>query len=413
MEAGMDVRGVGIHEYQHPQYGELIRSKVAEQLADGKNRVEKALAAIQQEYFTRKDYVVRPSGVDFAVDEKGIHLEVKHAAQAPKPEEAAEGIIDQVVAATMTQHTTATLTETVKRYELTRYATQQLLEQAGVPAKFAERLMELKDHEWLRANLNRLLPQVSPDGMMIRVIAEKTVKGVLSTSFGRYDASPIFEGFIGGCLRQGFRPYGGRNTESQVTLDFILPQLYVVGTFKGKDGKERPEVVMVGLRLRTSDYGRGAVVLALCLVRVWCANLAAGDSLLRKVHIGRRFEGEEGGVVELSERTKELDVSTVKSAINDVVGQFAKSADVVAERVRAAVNKEVNLDVAIAELKKKGFAKATLDKVRALYETEQPVESLPEQPSAWRLSNCLSLLAKSADGDEAVELERAAFALVA
>lgn len=393
-------QNVGIHEYSHPQYGEQIRQRVGELVEKGRASIAKGIGEVQQEYLNRKDYIVRPQALDVEVNKDGVRAIIAHGTQP-----IAAPTLDEIIEATQATKTIdEVMAETERKYSLTGHSLQQLFDQSNVNKTFADRLMKLGQFDLLRHNINTLLPVVAEDGLLVRAVGN-TVKGILSPSFRRIDASPIFEAFIGSCIRNGFVPYRGINTESRTAFTFVLPQLHL----RDNPAGGKPEVILLGLQITTSDYGKGAVSISLVILRVWCANLAAGDSLLRRVHLGSRFDAGEESIVELSRKTVELDSATVASACDDVVGSFAKHADKATAAIETAINTNVKIDDAIASLKKRGLGKEILDQAKTLFVSETPVEILPPGSNAWRLSNVLSFLANTAEGDAKIDLQNEAY----
>jgi len=395
MENG--IQGVGFHEYRHPMYQDLIRNKVEGIIEKGKVSVANGIREIQAEFMGREDLLVKPQALDFEVNGQGIFPVIKGARKAGPV------AIDDIIEATKRKSCEDAIDETVRRFSLTGYSQDQLLERARIPKIFFDRLQDLKEYDLLRHNLNELLPKTSPEGLLVRHI-NGMAKGILSSAYRRVDASPVIEAFFAATIGAGYVPFRAHNTATRYAVTLVRPMIYT--PMVNQDGK--PEVILMGLQVTTSDYGKGALNLNLVILRVWCANLAYGNNVLRQVHLGRRIEGE-GDVIELSRRTIELDTRATASAIRDVVKGAGKQFDALAMRIQGAAGKDVNIGKAIADLRKKGMGKETADKVKLLFETEQPVEALPSGGSAWRLSNVLSLLANTEKGDAQLDLQEAAF----
>lgn len=354
----------------------------AETIGSGVNRLNQilekgmvstteALEEIQSEFQKRKDIIVRPEAMDFDITNGNIYPIVQD-----------------------------------DRYELTGHSRGQLLARAAVPQTFAERLIDLDERDLLRENLRRLLVKTSSDGILVRHVGS-LAKGILSSSYRRMDASPIFEGFLQAALNAGFRPYRGINTDTRYALTMVLPEIRYISP---------NEPVLFVIQIMTSDYGKGALAFNLGAIRFVCVNLMTGNDILRKVHLGRRFDNDSwdgNTVVELSNKTHQLDTRTVRSAITDAVNSSDRYIKALETSLQDAAEKKIDVSTSLAQLKKQGFSKDTLDKIRNTYEADLPVEALPQEPGAWRFSNVLSLLAKSAKGDEKLELERAAMGVVA
>jgi hypothetical protein len=217
------------------------------------------------------------------------------------------------------------------------------------------------------------------------------------------DGSPLYEAFVTESLKAGLVPHSGLVSETRSFIQFI--QNRMIEILPG-------EFAVFGIELRNSDYGNGALALAVTLWRLLCTNGMVGTDLLRRVHLGKRFEDfGSDSVIKLSDRTKALDVATLTSGLRDAMKALPEHIDATVESIRAVATDEVPLRTRLDLLGKRGLTKATLEKVKALYETEQPVEALPTQPGAWRFGNVLGLLANSGNvtADEAHDLRDLAF----
>lgn len=353
------------------QRAAVAQAKFGEMVERGRARAMKGVEAINAEYLSRHDYRVKPTGFDVKVTPaKEITVEVKSHGE----------------------------------FTLTPHAQGQLLDAAAVPPRFVETLSRHDLGDLLQLNLRSLLPKVSPDGLLVREVKGR-VKGILSPSYRIMDVCPMFEAFITQSMRAGLVPHAGEVTDTRAFMEFLVPR--VIEIMPG-------EHVVFGAQLRGSDYGNGALDLALSIWRLLCSNGAIGTSMFRKVHLGRRFEDfGESNVVKLSQATIELDTKTIASALQDAMKALPGQIDAQVEAVRGAADKEVNLTQVLDKLGKGGLKKATLEKVRATYENMAlPVEALPQSAGAWRLSNVLSLLANDAQGDEAQDLRMTAFGLL-
>jgi hypothetical protein len=328
------------------------------------------LQKLAAEYGIRKDYMVKPEAINFAE----------------------EPVLTPMIDGTS--------------YRMTDHSRGQLLGRASIPNTFADNLTAMGRQDLLRHNLRELLPQVSKEGLLFRTVGS-TAKGVLSPSYRRMDASPLFEGYASQSLQAGYVPYRGDVTDTRAYLSFIQPQVIELMP---------NEYVVMGTELRTSDYGNGALQYNLSVLRLLCQNGMVGMDMLRKVHLGRRFDGQEfagtGGVIELSNRTMELDTKTVRSALSDAITGMGKSMKALEQTLRDKATESVNLASALDKLRKGGLKKETVERVKTMYEAQLPVEALPEQPGLWRLANVVSMIANGTTGDEHLDLQDAALSLM-
>jgi hypothetical protein len=349
---------------------DLALTKLQMYVDEGRVKATAGLEKLTAEYGLRKDYMVRPEAVKFAE--------------------------------------TPTLTPLVdgRAYNLTSHSHGQLLSRASIPNTFADNLTAMGRQDLLRHNLRELLPQVSEEGLLFRTVGD-TAKGILSPSYRRMDASPIFEGYASHSLKAGLVPYRGDVTDTRAYLSFLQPQVIELAP---------SEYVVLGTELRTSDYGNGALQYNLSVLRLLCQNGMVGMDMLRKVHLGRRFDGQEfagtGGVIELSNRTMELDNQTVRSALQDTISGIGRQMKALEATLRDKAGESVNLVAALDKLRKGGMRKETAERVKTMYEAQLPVEALPETPGIWRLANVVSMLANSTIGDEHLNLQDAALTLL-
>lgn len=285
--------------------------------------------------------------------------------------------------------------------ELTGHSLNQLLGRVGMPKTYYNTLTDERQGwatDLLKTNLRTLTDNVLGDDRLLFRVVGGVAKGVLSSAYRRIDASPVFQSFLMEGMNAGLVPADGANTSTRYHVKLLHPAVY-----EPVEG----EVVAYGLSLTTSDYGAGALDLQMFIMRVWCANGAIGDSMLRKVHMGRRVSEEDNSL--LSQRTYDLDTQTVASAVKDLVGiGFQSKVDETNALIVKASEKDVDVAKAIDKLRTKGvFTKEDGQTAKALYENVTEVTMLPQQSGAWRWGNVLSLMAnsKDIDADKALDLQ--------
>jgi len=356
----------------------------------GRVLAQAGMEALAREYQFRNDFIARADAVDveFQVVKDGV-------AELATAESRGAKMTLQVKSG-----------DTRMAYGLTDHARSQLLTRAGIPGGFADFLESKGQYGLLRENVQRLVPVVSKEGVLVREV-NGLAKGILSPSYKRLDASPLFEAYASASLRMGYVPYTGEVTDTRAFLSFIGQD--IIEPFPG-------EYLVVGTELRTSDYGRGAFQLALSVLRLLCTNGLIGNDILRKVHLGRRFDTSEyeGSVIQLSKRTMELDAATVRSALLDTFKTIPARQEELVKNLQLAAGKELNLRAALDGLRKK-LPKETVERVKTTYEnTALPVEAVPQEPGRWRFSQVLSLLANSEkNADAAADLRDVAFEALA
>lgn len=362
-------------------------SKLNDIIANGRKIASAGMAALDQEYRLRQDYRVRPNVVDVEVREIGRTGEEDVREIRPVFDVPGTGR---------------------RSFALTGFSRGQFLARAGIPQGYADTLLK-HDPDLLRHSVQRLLPRLSPDSLFVRTVGD-TAKGVLSAAYRPIDAVAVFQSYVERSLANGYVPHLGEITDTRAFLSFIEQE--PIEIFPG-------EWVILGTELRTSDYGNGKLDLSLAILRLLCKNGMTGFSMFSKIHLGRRFTGEDFGgheILEISNKTIELDSATVQSALTDAMGSTRTAGRALVERLQktAAPGEPFTVTGAIERLRKHGIRKEVLDEARALYENNAlPVEAVPQEMGAWRMANVLSLLANSRHGDDAADMRDAAFRLLA
>ena len=345
-------------------------AKLKDIIEKGKASLHKTLEEIQHEFSIREDMAVRPTAIDFLVQDHRIQPVIRDEA-----------------------------------YDLTDHSQGQMLNRAGIPAQFAQKLMDLEENELLSRNLKRLTDRMEEGGILLRRVGT-TIKGWLSPAYKRMDAAPIMEAFLKRSLENGFVPYRGMNTDYRYQVSMIQPRIWepVPGEF-----------VVFGTSLVTGDYGNQSLEIDLLMLRIVCLNLAIGHDLFRKIHLGSRFQmGEGDEIVPISQKTINLDTDTISSAVTTLWTQARTTSNSLSTRFSKQMRKRSKTRKSIYDsLRKRGLRKETVDQIKTAYDLPQEVEILPKGNNLWRLSNAISLVANGVErADEKVDLEKEAMNLL-
>src|SRR5512139_135744 len=108
-------------EFERTQTTDPREAKLRDIIEKGKTSLHKTLEEIQHEFAIREDMAVRPTAIDFLVQDHRIRPVIRDEA-----------------------------------YDLTDHSQGQMLTRAGIPASFAQKLMDLEERELLSRNLKRL-----------------------------------------------------------------------------------------------------------------------------------------------------------------------------------------------------------------------------------------------------------------
>jgi hypothetical protein len=275
---------------------------------------------------------------------------------------------------------------------LTDHAFGQLCTRAGIPTGFASKLLEHKS-----ARMRDILPMYletaaqtsamdNDAGKSLLRVQDGEVRAVLSNSYKRRDSRPMLDGFMGACDARGMVPVFGSTTELKYHLRAVLPQVF-------EPVKDEP--LLFGLEWSNSDWGGGAHTVKFFVMRMWCTNMAMGDSVLREVHLGKQLDRIEAW----SPRTLQLESQTATSAMNDMI-KSAMSPEKIGEycNVVARANEEkVDTGAALKRFVKQHKLSSTeAESIEVITTTGKGVqEILPSvADTAWSFSNAVSFFAK-------------------
>lgn len=349
--------------------------KLSEMIEAGRANLDKALKDIMVENEKREDLLVRPSAIDFTVENKTVIPTIL------LPEKG-----------------------TRERFSLTQHSLGQVYDRTGIPQRFGETLIALDEEQLLEETFRHLAAKKMADGVLVRHVDDQ-IKGWLSPAYKRMDSGPIIESFIKNAVDRGFVPFRGRNTDFRYQIQFVVPEVVTISP---------NEYTVFGLSLVTGDYGSQALEVNMLVVRLLCTNLHEGYDMFRRVHLGSRFAmgGEES--IRLSKGTLELDTKTVASAIGDVTAQFGDHVKELEAKIHRAADTQIENPQPLYEmLRSKGLKKEIVESVKAVYESNLGVEVLPQDNSKWRFVNSLSYISQGRKKeDEKIDLERLAMTLM-
>lgn len=301
-------------------------------------------------------------------------------------------------------YVTATAGESTWR--LHRNALDQLSGRVGLPTGYVHFLLACDDPNgddaWRRELLETVLHEhVRHSGSRFLIRSyEDEARAVLSDKYRRLDSRPLLDAFVGACNELGAVPFEGLESDLSASVRVVRPEV-----FEPVPG----EALVFGLAWSNSDYGTRAYSLSTFVLRLVCLNGMVGSNRLKQVHLGGRLPEH----LEFSEKTYELDTSTMVSATRDVVTASLgrKAIEEQLESVKAAHSSEVDWSSAWRRISRE-LSKQEQKAVKEAFDGPD-VLHLPPGKSPWRLSNCLSWLANSAgDPERKLDLQRLAGAVL-
>ena len=280
----------------------------------------------------------------------------------------------------------------------------QLCSKAKLPIRYARDLISQFDQkekdgtfwgpELLAHNFTELMKNSNSRHLLRSYNGQ--VRGFLSDRYRRLDSQQLAQEFVSGMKEVGAVPVKGDFSDTSFHLRALLPQVY----------EPIPnEVLAFGMSWSNSDYGRGANVIEVFALRLWCTNYAIGQNCMRQIHIGRRFES---GNINFSQKTHDLDTEASVSAMSDVIRGGLKEDNIhnILSAIRDAYEEEIHPKTVFANLRK-AIGKGMAEEVVEAYNSAD-IENLPPGNSKWRMSNAISWVAQEKEVDERFKLMRLA-----
>jgi len=354
--------------------GEYARNRLQEIINKGKGSVENTLNRI----FTQipDDVIVPANRIEFLPETQGVIL----------------------------GHPTGTHSTERKWQGIHENALSQLCSKANLPIRYARDLISQFNQkeddgtfwgpELLAHNLNELMK--NSQGRHLLRSVDGQVRGFLSDRYKRLDSQQLAEQFVTSMKEVGAIPIKGNVSDTSFHLRALLPQVY----------EPIPnEVMAFGMSWSNSDFGRGANVIEVFAMRLWCTNCAIGQDRMRQVHVGQRFAD---GHIDYSKKTKELDTKASLSAMRDVIvgGLKEESIHGILKAIQEAHEENIDAKSVFNSLNKR-LNKGTAERVIETFNSPD-IENLPPGNSRWRMSNALSWVAQDEELESQFKLMRMA-----
>jgi len=292
--------------------------------------------------------------------------------------------------------------------EVTLYenALRQFAHREGVPVSYLKRLVDGRpwERELAYNILNGHGHNLSRDRFLLRLV-DNELRGVLSSRYRRLDSMRLYEAMIGAASRMNAKILSAHNGDVRHYLEIVRPEIIEVPT------KNNGTVgIVIGARLRNSDFGRGATELSVYEMQAVCLNGMVTQNILRSVHVG----GELPMNIELSQPTIDADTKRTAGVISDAMTQLF-SEETIANRmagIRAASEAEVDMPREIKQLPKIGLTKQETEATENVIMRSNPDDGVYGEPTLWKLAQAVGAVARHAEPTRRRELETAAGSII-
>lgn len=289
------------------------------------------------------------------------------------------------------------------------HAAVQFGEKLGLPGTWLRNTIVGKP--WQRAMVADVMATTlqhteERDRILVRSVGD-TVRGILSDQYRRLSSPDLATAFRTAIGQVGAVPVQAKSNDLRWDITALLP--YVIPIVLPNHGEQ---FIAAGVRFGNSDFGAGATDLAFFWERLWCANGATRESIMRQIHKGARLPDN----ITLSERTYRLDTETTASMVQDLITGLLTN-----DSIKAQLGPIINASATVVEVKDETdklvkanrLSKAEVETLNAALTRNDPSE-VPEGPATrFKLSQAVSWLAHSAGSiDRKNELEALAGQLV-
>lgn len=237
------------------------------------------------------------------------------------------------------------------RYDVSNLALRQMEDHLGVPAKFADRLLE-KHPDLLVHNLNELLHR-NPTERMLRVLDTKA-RAFLSKSYRRIDNYDFADAVMKVASKFPVSIESCEVTEHRLYLKIVRTDMEVkIGYKQGwrqGEGHNFFQRIRPAAVFSNSEVGSGSLWFRDGIFTKECTNLAVfEDKGFEKVHLGKKGTAGEEGLLELmSDQTKALEDATLWSQVSDLTAAALGGSlfDKRVEQLQGATKREIGGDPA-------------------------------------------------------------------
>lgn len=248
-----------------------------------------------------------------------------------------------------------------------------------------------------RSLLNAYAANSDLKTVLVRAVGSE-IRGILSDRYKRLDTVPVFGSFLTSAYAGGAKLYDGAVTDLRASMEVLLPEVVEVEMPEGTP----PVHIVFGAAISSSDFGKGSLEVKGFYLQGACLNGAVRKNVMREVHLGRRMEF--GDI--MSEETLRKDTDATRSAIGDVV-RHVVSAEYRSQTVRliqAAAGKVVDVQKEVKALVNFGLSKAEVSEVDAILMAGRYEDGVTGGPTAWKVSQGVTAIAREKDADRRDEL---------
>lgn len=369
---------------------EILTQVMERKIDEGQRNASSILTRIEREASMLDDFVA-PLGVNGTA--KTLRFEAQRFTRHNGAPEATADVILR-------------MPEQERSFRLHPHAVLQAAQKLNAPAAYVRDLSLGK--VWERELAAKILDEHATHSTRQRVLVRSVgteVRGILSDSYRRLNSGLIFSSFISGVNAEGGMIVNAAADDTRSWIEALIPHPISIPT--RRNGQVH---TLFGARLSSSDFGDGALSVAFYMIEIRCWNGAAGESLMREIHLGGRIPDS----LQLSQRTYELDSKTQASAVRDLIsGQFSREGiQRRAIAIQKASEEAVDMDLEFKKLAKVQLSKGEIEETKQLLVKAAPEDGVQGEASKWKLASAITAMARDKSDRRKREIEAIAGSLI-
>lgn len=282
----------------------------------------------------------------------------------------------------------------------------QMADKTGIPVKYINYLSRSDWGRQLAAHiLNEHAQKQDPQTYLVREVGE-TIRGVLSDRYKMMDSSTILLAYLQAALAQGAKLYDGLYTETKNYLEVVHPEIVPIET---PNNGLLP--LVMGARLRNSDFGDGALSLQVFTINVRCLNGLVGEQLLREIHLGGRIDNIQHFLTnETIRKETEAQAAVVGDTMKAIFSGEYRQKEI--ERIMVASDRIIDMEQQVKELPKFGVLQDEIKLLTNKLMANNPDDGVQGKNTMLKLVQGLTSVANEVEPTRTRELQEIASSLM-
>lgn len=359
------------------------------------NKSEKGMVDVLQDKINKtiEQNQKRAAGVLDAIGEEGSSM---HDFIAPL------GALNKEVKMKFISNGTLKVALDKDEYSIHNHAISQAGSKLGIPTKYIKDLAQ--GGKWERDLAAKVLNEHSLHTDRSRVLVRSVnnqVRGILSDKYRRLNTPDIYGKFLQATSKRGAIVVDAHLDPTRSWIETIIPTIMQIET--ANNGIVH---MVFGARIGSSDYGDGALDVRTFSMQAICLNGLVRNSVMNERHLGSRIPDN----IKVSERTYKLDTMAMASLVGDTISDLLSRDNLMKQAISIQQSSEkiVDLDMEIKRLPQMGVLKHEVQAIETVLMNGKESDGVVGEPSAWKLSNAMTAMARDSEPRRMREIQEIA-----